>query len=66
MTALWSVREVHIEGTVTDTYAEYLEKVLSAPVSVEVPDFELLQRAEEGLERLKKGSEVKYRGFRDG
>jgi hypothetical protein len=59
------VRQVHIEGTVTDTYSEYLEVTISAPVDVEVPGIELLPRAKEGLERLEKGIEVRYKSFSD-
>ena len=55
-----AVREVRIEGTVTENWAQYLEMAMSASADAGVPDLELQQRAKEGLERLEKGLEEKF------
>lgn len=58
--SLRGARQVRIEGTVTEAWAEYLEMAMSALRDAEIPEFELQERAKEGLERLEHGIEVKY------
>jgi hypothetical protein len=53
---------VRIEGTVTDAWAEYLEKALSASRDAEVVEFGFQEKAKEVLQRLEAGIEVQYAG----
>jgi hypothetical protein len=54
------ISEVQIEGTVTDTWAEYLEMAFGAPVEAKVSEFQLQPKVKDGLDRWKNGFEVKY------